>query len=284
MTNHSQDDIVDRLNAMRAQGESMKCSNYFRKGAASGDVNESCRGAMAKWIREVQGTLGLSPESVWIGMSCLDRYLDSGRGNSKEALRSRRQFQLAAITAFYTAVKFQEPVVVSLDMLTQICRGTYTKSDITAMESDMLAALDWRVSCHTPMDFARHLLELLPGELLPRVADVLLEECQKNVDRTISDIYFSSFAPWELGTGCLATSLSDSDVLPPSERRACWSRLSKLCDFDLSSKEIMASRRRLQSFASPRKPDLERKLGRMSLSKAAAPPSPVCVTRSAQQA
>lgn len=284
MTNHGHEDTLDRLDAMRVQGETMKVSNYFRNRAAGDDLNESCRGAMVTWIRQVQKTLELSPESVWIGLSYFDRYLASGRGRSREALRSRSQFQLAAITAFYTAVKIHEPVVLGLNTLVQICRETYSKSDVMAMERDLLAALDWRVSCHTPMEFARHLLELLPEELPPRAADALLEECRKNVDRTLPDVHFASFAPWVVGTSCLATSLSDSDVLSPSEKQACSSRLSELCDFNLASKEVAAVRQRLQPFASPKKSDLARKLSQVSLSKAKAPSSPVCVTRAARQA
>ena len=112
---------------MRAQGETMKCANYFQNKGAGHELNESCRRAMVTWIRQLQKTLNLSPESVWIGMSYFDRYLSSGRGNSKKALKSKRKFQLAAITAFYTAVKIYEPFVLDLDVLTRICRGLYTR-------------------------------------------------------------------------------------------------------------------------------------------------------------
>ena len=72
---------------------------------------------MVKWLQQVQSTLKLNPDTVWIAMSIFDRYLCSGRGGSVRALEDKCKFQLAAITAFYTAVKIHEPVVLGIDML-----------------------------------------------------------------------------------------------------------------------------------------------------------------------
>merc|ERR1712151_923450 len=96
---------------------------------------------------------------------------------------SKRKFQLAAITAFYIAVKIYEPVVIGIEMLESICRGTYTESDIVAMENDILISLGWRVSGHMSMDYVRHLLELVPEEFdSESISDSLLRACQKHMD------------------------------------------------------------------------------------------------------
>lgn len=247
---------------------------------------------MVTWITQVQKTLSLSPETVWIAMSFFDRYLSSGKGNSRKVLRSKREFQLAAITSFYTAVKIYEPVVLGIDMLVQICRGTYTESDMTSMENDILTALNWRVSCHTPMDFARHLLELLPAELSSSHSAILLEDCQKNVDVAVTDIYFSCLTPSTLGISCLTRSLTNSRILSLSEEQIIWARLSEMCGFDLSSNEVMASRQRLLSHAPPCKSNSLSKLNAFPRSNAAvslssvnsglSPSSVVCVTQTAR--
>jgi len=273
-----------------------RCFNYFEKNKVCDGLNESSRQAMMTWITQVQQTLSLSAETVWIAASFFDRYLSSGRGNSREVLKSKCKFQLAAITSFYTAVKIYEPVVLGVDMLVQICRGTYAESDITSMESDILSALDWRVSCHTPMEFARHLLELLPEEQLSaRDSERLLEDCQKNVEDTVVDIHFSCLAPSTVGINCLASSFANSQTLSLSEKKSMWTRLSELIHFDLSPREGMKSQGHLLSRTAPCKPNSATKLAALSQSNAAvsaysievcasSSASPTCVAQTARQA
>jgi len=305
-------DIIERLNAMIVQESTTpSCFNYFNgnnnnnnTATCNEDLNETSRKSMVAWITQVQTTLSLSPESVWIGMSFFDRYLSANRGKSQQVLNSKANFQLAAITSFYTAVKIYEPVVLGMDILIQICRGTYSEFDITSMENEILNALDWRVSCFTPMEFARHLLELLPGEEDASCqSNVLLEECQKNVDYTISDMYFSSFAPSVVGIGCLASALTKNSSLSLSEKQTIWSRLSKskeeACQlFDLSSKEVIAVIHRLNPPTSSQSSVSSSKLTTKSSSSSSSssssqsnnnnvlsvPSSPVCVTQVSRQA
>lgn len=244
----NQTDILQRLDAMKAQEDTTGCFYLNMHNILCGDTNEACRKSMVTWLTQVQTALSLSPESVWVAMSFFDRYLSSGRGNSHEALTNKRLYQLAAITSFYTAIKISEPVVLGIDMLVQICRGTYKQSDIINMENDILSALNWRVSGHTPMDFARHLLELLTEQkqLSSHDSDSLLEICQKHVDFTISDIYFSSCTPSTVGISCLASSLVDC-----RQRHAIWATLSELCQFDLLPNEVIVAQQRLWSHFSP---------------------------------
>merc|ERR1719203_352913 len=242
---------------------------------------------MVTWITQVQKTLSLSPETVWIAMSFFDRYLSSGKGNSRKVLGSKREFQLAAITSFYTAVKIYEPVVLGIDMLVQICRGTYTESDIESMEYDILSALNWRVSCHTPMDFARDLLELISDEQVPsHISDNLLEACQKHLNYAITDINLSCFKPSILGISCLASSLMESDLLSFLEKQAIWAQLSELCSFELSSIEVVEVQQCLLSHANPCKSSTVSKRGTMSHHSriVGVTSSPVCVTKLARQA
>jgi len=291
MANDNHTDILSRLDAMRVQeATTNNCLNYFKVNAG-GEINEACRKAMVTWIKQVQTTLELSPETVWMALSFFDRYLSSNK--SVDVFQSKRKFQLAAITAFYTAVKIYEPVVLGIDMLIQICRGAYTQDDIVSMENDILAALDWRVSCHTPMDFARNLLELVSDEEVAlRVSDNLLESCQKHLDFAITDISFSCFKPSILGTSCLATSLMDSDLLSFSEKQSIWVRLTELCNFDLSSSEAVAIQQCFLSHAHPTKSNTVSKLGSKSRHSSmvsaylteGVSSSPKCVTQIARQA
>ncbi len=155
MINDKRTDILTRLDAMLVQEvtATTRCFNYFKRKS----VDDSCRKLMVTWLQQVQSTLKLSPDSVWIAMSIFDRYLCSGRGGSARALEDKSKFQLAAITAIYTAVNIHEPVVLGIDMLLVVCRHSYTEDNFVSMEMDILSAINWRVSCHTAIDYTRAL-------------------------------------------------------------------------------------------------------------------------------
>merc|ERR1719411_1658006 len=89
-------DVLARLDAMRQREIDTTCCNYLKLNPRA-DVDASCRTAMISWLRQVQETLFLSPESVRVAASLLDRYLGSGNGKSARVLESKRNFQLAAI-------------------------------------------------------------------------------------------------------------------------------------------------------------------------------------------
>lgn len=282
-------DILDRLHAMMRQERSTRCViNYFRR--ASRDIDASHRAAMATWVRQVQTTLQLSPETVWMAMSFFDRYLSSGRGESREVLKSKCKFQLAAITCFYTAVKIHEPVVLGIDMLLMICRGTYTEKDIVSMERDVLSALEWKVFSPTPMDFARHFVELLPKSQ-SHLSKSILDICQEHVDYAIADVYFLECRPSVVGISCLARSLFECSSLPSPVKIDIWNRLSCISDLDMSHAEIFAAREHLSVNAPVSKPIgskydsfLGSSTGKYCYVDDSSTSSPVCVTQAARQA
>ena len=161
------------------------------------------------------------------------------------------------------------------------------------MENDILSALDWRVSCHTPMDFARYILELLPEQLPSYVSDTLLEDCQTYIDYAVTDVYFSCFTPSVVGSSCVASSLNNSNILSLPEKQAIWTRLSELCHFDLSTKEVVAVQQGLLQCVIPCKPNSISKLTKLSHSNTAGSAysmdarstlSPICVVKTARQA
>jgi hypothetical protein len=290
-TDNNNIDILARLDAMRVQEETARCINYFKRRTPNSrdTLDQSARTAMVQWIQQVQKTLSLNPETVWIAMSYFDRYLSSGRGKSQSVLKSRCQFQLAAITCFYTAVKIYEPVVLGIDMLCTICRGTYTEADVEEMEKDILKALGWKVACHTPLDVARHLLELLGDDIPSSITKILLDDCQKHLDYAMTDMGFSITKTSVVGISCLAASIAESECLSLAHKQAIWYDLSDMVDFDLSSQEIMAAQQCLLSHSSPSKVGYSGSNFKLSssstnITSSVGSASPVCVSQTARQA
>ena len=238
-------ELIGRINAMRASEERYdRCQNYFAYCSESSDVDASCRKAMANWCFQVADTLSFSHETVGLAMSFFDRYLSSRRGKSQEALDSRNMFHLAAIACFYTAVKTYEPVKLGVHLVTKMCRDFYSADDIIAMESDILFALEWCVSGPTPMDFVRHLIELLPSF---ESNSFLLEDTEKYMDQTITDVYFSFFKPSVVGASCLISSLTRTNSLCPNDLESVLGTLSQIIDLT----DVMELQKRLNEDDTP---------------------------------
>lgn len=244
-------DDLSHLDAMLAQEATLKFFKHFKTTNAR-SINKTWRNAMITWIQQVQKTLLLSPDTVWLAMSFFDRYLRSDRGKSSRILKDKLEFQLAAVTTFYTAVKIHEPVVLGVDVLVMLCRGIHTEADIINMELDILTALEWRVSCPTGMDFARAICDLIRDDYsMPSyIAEDILGSCEKHMENAVADINFWCCKPSVLGISCVVSALAGSDVLTLEESQAIWARLSTLCNFDLSSVDIAAAQQYLLSQAS----------------------------------
>ena len=290
-------ELTRRIEAMQVQEErTTRCRNYFssRDGYAA-PVDETCRKAMADWCFKVADALELSRETVGIGMSFFDRYLSSGKGKSFEALENRSKFQLAAITSFYIAVKIYEPVQMGINLLVELCRGFYLESDILVMEKDILFSLEWRVSAPTPLDFVRHLLELLQESVNSSVSGIVLQNVQNLMDYATTEFYFSVCKPSVVGVGCLASSFNNINIFSLTEQAEFLDQLSQVMDdFRITSKDVFEVQQRLLSQSSPCKPTAYSKASSMSCcsnnnvmasynvnDKAS---SPICVSHTARQA
>lgn len=239
---------MSRIEAMRAQDDtSDSCYNYFQGCTSKEGINQEARKSMVSWIQQVARSLRLSSETCWIATSFFDRYLSSRKGRSTEALDDRYKFQLAAITSFYIAVKLNETVELSVAALAKLCKGYYKEADISSMEEDILFALDWRVACPTPIEFASHLIELLPEEVN---SESLLQACRKHLDHACTDFYFTFCKPSLVGASCLANALTGTNALSSSERQAFWMQLATVTDLI----EVMEAQKQLLKGKKPSKP------------------------------
>jgi len=127
-------------------------------------VNSDCREKMVLWLYQIADFCKFNRESVAMAMCYLDRFLLTEYGIP--ALRDTNIFQLAAMTALYTAIKVHEPEAMDPHLVTTLSRGAYTIEEVEAMERTLLEAIGWRVNTPTSLAFVRFFLELLPTHVL----------------------------------------------------------------------------------------------------------------------
>ena len=227
------DDILASIEAMRQQEDaSGACYNYLTNENIT--IDESSRSAMVTYLQQVEQTLKFSPETTWIAISYLDRYLSSGRGNSHSALHNKYQFQLLAITCFYISTKLFEDVELSPLVLSKLCKGYYAAHAIRSMEEEVLFALNWRMAYPTPMEFVREYIKLLPdAELLHHQQHqhydgaLLQRAVLERVAYSSSDMYFTFCSPSVVGVSALTSVLISGGLLSKTQRQDFYFLLAR---------------------------------------------------------
>jgi hypothetical protein len=160
------DQCVSSINVMlRKERTVYEVPDYLGHLRASiyGDypVDALARDAIVDWFVKIVNLCNYSSETAAIATSILDRFAASD--DSKDILTNRANFQLASLTAIYTAVKVHEREAISPAFVAKLSGGLSSIEDIEKMEIRMLKALQWRVNPPTAEWFVRSFLDLAPG-------------------------------------------------------------------------------------------------------------------------
>ena len=102
------------------------------------DINEKMRAILVDWLVEVHLKFKLVPESLYLTVNLIDRYLEREQVN-------RQKLQLVGVTAMLIACKYEEiypPIVKDFVYITD---NAYTKEEILEMERKMLSVLDFNI-------------------------------------------------------------------------------------------------------------------------------------------
>lgn len=120
-------------------------------------VDAFCRNIMAKWCISLCKYCSYDRGMVSSVMSCVDRFVATPEGC--KALANRNRYQLAVMASLYLVAKVQQTQALEPASIAKLSRGKYTKSDIEAMELEILVGLKWFVNPPTPMAFALEFIE-----------------------------------------------------------------------------------------------------------------------------
>jgi len=153
---------------------------------ASDVIDAGCRKQMVQWCYEVVDFCELSHNSVEIAMSYFDRFLSTSQGRC--ALNDKGIYQLACMTALYTAVKVHEPICLDPSLLSNLSQGLYSPEQFEAMEKCILSALQWRMNPPTTREFLRLYLDCIPlTNLSSDERDCLLKEASAQAELAVAD-------------------------------------------------------------------------------------------------
>ncbi|XP_020588689.1 G2/mitotic-specific cyclin S13-7-like isoform X2 [Phalaenopsis equestris] len=113
--------------------------NFFRPRdymSSQVDINAKMRAILADWLIEVHYKFELRPETLYLTMSIIDRYL------SVESVL-RRELQLVGVSAMLIACKYEEIWAPEVNDFICISDRAYAREQILRMEKAILNKLDW---------------------------------------------------------------------------------------------------------------------------------------------
>lgn len=117
------------------------------------DINEKMRAILVDWIIEVHLKFKLLPETLFITVSLIDRYLELVQ-------IKRNNLQLVGVTAMLIASKYEEIYAPEVRDFVYITDNAYTKQEIFEMENHMLSTLEFNVTVPSAFQFLQRFTKI----------------------------------------------------------------------------------------------------------------------------
>ena len=159
--------------------------------AHQGEINDKMRAILIDWLIEVHLKFKLQPETLFITITIIDRYLELQRV-------SKQRLQLVGVTALLIASKYEEIYPPELRDFVYITDRAYTKQDVLSMEFAILNALSFDLTFPTPFRFLEKFSKKLNADpAMTHYAGFLLE-------LALVDIRMLQYPPSAMAASALA--------------------------------------------------------------------------------
>jgi len=133
------------------------------------DINGKMRAILIDWLIEVHMKYRLRPETLFLTVNLIDRYLSRTHV-------MRKKLQLAGVVAMFIAAKFEEIHPPEVQDFVHITDNAYSKDDVLSMELNMLTTLSFQIVVPTAVHFFERLQKANRCDEVHReVAGYLLE-------------------------------------------------------------------------------------------------------------
>jgi G2/mitotic-specific cyclin-B, other len=139
---------------MNTEGLLLPTYGYMK---AQPDVNEKMRAILVDWLIEVHYKFKLLPETLFITVNIIDRYLES-------KTIERKRLQLLGVTAMWIACKYEEIYAPELKDFVYITDNAYEQKDILKLEYEVLRTLEFNVTTPSSFRFLQRFTKMLQAD------------------------------------------------------------------------------------------------------------------------
>jgi len=157
------------------------------------DINGKMRAILIDWLIEVHMKYRLRPETLFLTVNLIDRYLS-------RAHVMRKKLQLVGVVAMFIASKFEEINPPEVHDFVHITDNAYTKQVVLEMECTMLSALNFNIVVPT----ATHFFDRL--HKVNRCDDVHREVADYIIELGLLDMRMLNYLPSEMVSAALLLS------------------------------------------------------------------------------
>ncbi|KAF8046477.1 hypothetical protein N665_3662s0004 [Sinapis alba] len=133
------------------------------------EINEKMRSILIDWLVDVHVKFDLSPETLYLTISIIDRFL---------SLKTvpRRELQLLGVSALLIASKYEEIWPPQVNDLVYVTDNSYHSKQILVMEKTILGSLEWYLTVPTQYVFlARFIKAAVPDPEMENMVHFLAE-------------------------------------------------------------------------------------------------------------
>ncbi|KAJ0025262.1 hypothetical protein Pint_08125 [Pistacia integerrima] len=168
------------------------------------DMNASMRAILIDWLVEVAEEYKLVPETLFLTVNYVDRYLS---GN----VINRQKLQLLGVSCLMIAAKYEEICAPQVEEFCYVTDHTYSKEEVLQMESAVLNYLKFEMTVPTAKCFLRRFVHAAQGS--NEVSSLQLE-CLANyiVELSLLEYKMLSYAPSVVAAS--ATFLANFIIFP----------------------------------------------------------------------
>ncbi|RZB69038.1 cyclin-A1-4-like isoform X2 [Glycine soja] len=227
--------VCDIYKHLRESEEKKRASPDFMDRIQK-DINVGMRAILVDWLVEVAEEYRLVPETLYLTVNYLDRYLSGNAMN-------RQRLQLLGVSCMMIASKYEEICAPQVEEFCYITDNTYLKEEVLQMESAVLNYLKFEMTAPTVKCFLRrfvraaaHDVQEIPSLQLEYLTNFiaelsLLEYSMLSYPPSLVAasviflarfILFPSKKPWN-------STLQHYTLYRPSDLCACVKDLHRLC-------------------------------------------------------
>ena len=174
------------------------------KSQANSNITDKMRAIVIDWLIEVHSQFKLLPETLFLAVNILDRYLEKVKAD-------KDQLQLIAVSALIISCKYQEILFPESRDIEFVTEGTCKKAEVIQMQNEILSVLNFSVTVVTPNTLLWIFLEKLKisydsvacGMSLPPHWDILVNLAGYIAELQLTEYKMLKYAPSAIAAGSL---------------------------------------------------------------------------------
>lgn len=176
------------------------------------DINNKMRSILIDWLIEVHNKFKLEPQTLWLTVNILDRYLELEQ-------ITRSKLQLVGVTALLIACKFEEIYPPEVKDCVYITDYAFDRAEVLAMETAILSKLEYKISVPTGYHFLVHYFDVIQAS--ERTRNIASYYAERNLQE--SDMLL--VRPHKFAAAALYAALKQqNDQYPSLYKTSIWNR------------------------------------------------------------